>query len=99
MNATQPDHYISTEPSPDETSSQFTFDPTNGDFLVDVVTAVSTVAGVEPTELSPPLAEVVDPDALAAVVRSGGYGTQVTFRLDEYVVSVTGDGLIDVYTV
>ncbi|MFC6784494.1 HalOD1 output domain-containing protein [Halobaculum halobium] len=60
-------------------------------------TILSTVAerdGVPPGQLDPPLAAVVDPDALTAVLRDTvGY---VRFRYNGYVVTVDADGTVTV---
>ena len=62
-----------------------------------VVTAVARVAGVDPLSLDPPLAEVVNPDALDALFagRPEAAGT-VTFEYAGYAVAVHSDGRVDV---
>ncbi|QZX99167.1 HalOD1 output domain-containing protein [Halobaculum rubrum] len=58
---------------------------------------VSTIAerdGVQPEQLDPPLAAVVDPDALTSVLRdTSGY---VTFQYCGYIVTVGADGTVTV---
>ena len=63
---------------------------------VAIVEAVSEVSGVEPCQLDTRLYDVVDPDALERIVRSGGPDVQVSFRFGAYRVSVFGDGEITV---
>jgi len=64
-----------------------------------VVETVAEAEGVPPTELSPPLYEVVDPDALdrlfAAPSRSD---SRVVFSYKNYEVTVDGEGLVSVST-
>jgi len=68
--------------------------PDADSIVIDVVEAVATVAGVDPREFQPRLHDVVDPDALARIVASGGAGTRVSFDLDCYRVTVDGAGKI-----
>lgn len=68
-----------------------------------VVRAVAEAAGVDPTELSTPLIDAVDPDALDALFRPryGGSPRQsdgrVAFTTNGYEVVVHGDGRVFVY--
>lgn len=65
-----------------------------------VVEAVAEAKGIDPLELTPPLYEVIDPDALdqvfAASQTNGRMNGQVTFSYNEYEVTVCGDGYISV---
>lgn len=61
-----------------------------------VVDAVADAEGVEPWELTTPLYEVVDPDALDELFRQSrtatdAAGPSVTFSYCGYSVTVTGD--------
>lgn len=65
-----------------------------------VVTAVADADGVSPLEL-PPLATVLDPDALETFVATMTSGpdepmTTVEFAYNGYTVTVTGDGSVTV---
>ena len=65
-----------------------------------VISAVSAATGVDAMEL-PPLYDVVDPDALCALVgpRTGGSGRfrgTVTFAFADSLVTVDGRGTIEV---
>lgn len=66
-----------------------------------VIREVAAREGVDPTELSTPLYDVVDPDALDSLVRSTqnrgeGAGLQIRFRYCDYVVRVDGSGTVTV---
>lgn len=65
-----------------------------------LVSAVATVAGVQPTEL-PPLYSAVDPGALESLAtpgesRQANRTVVVSFRFDDYPVAVNSDGAITV---
>lgn len=68
-----------------------------------VIQAIANAAGVDPTELSEPLIDSVDPDALDAIFRPRHDGTArsgdawLEFPTNEYVVVVRGDGQVAVY--
>lgn len=55
-----------------------------------VISAVAEAKGLDPLEVGPPLAEVIDPDALDSLFR-GGVGT-VTFEYAGYEVTVDDEG-------
>lgn len=60
-----------------------------------IVNAVADAAGVDPQELSPPLYDVVAPDALEALFgETGGRTTPTTlsFEYGDYAVTVVGEG-------
>lgn len=62
-----------------------------------VVAAVANAENVSPVELTPPLYDAVDPDALEQFVASVDAGpdesdVRVTFPYVGYEVTVTGDG-------
>ncbi|GAA0203706.1 HalOD1 output domain-containing protein [Halobaculum roseum] len=60
----------------------------------EVVTTIADRNGVHPDQLEPPLAAVVDPDALTTVLRdTSGY---VTFEYNGYIVTVGDDGTVTV---
>lgn len=63
---------------------------------VAIVEAVSAVSDVDPCQWETRLYDVVDPDALRQIVRTGGPDVQVSFRFGGYRVSVFGDGEITV---
>lgn len=60
-----------------------------------VVLAVSAALGIDPSELSPRLYDVVDPDSLDAVIRSIDAG-RVTFEIADCRVTVGARGGIRV---
>ena len=68
-----------------------------------VVKAISEAAGLDPTELSTPLIESVDPDALDALFRPRHDGSprradgRVAFTNNGYEIVVHGDGRVFVY--
>lgn len=69
----------------------------NSDLGYRVVQAVARAEGSDPMELDAPLYEVVNVDALAALVRSADEDLQASFRYLEYRVVVTGDGTVTVH--
>lgn len=60
-----------------------------------VAEAVADAKGVDTLELDP-MYGVIDPDALDAAVRSMSAEGSVAFEYEGFVVTVTGDGRIDV---
>lgn len=60
-----------------------------------VVEAVAEAEGVDPADLDPPLARVIDPDALDALFTDGSSGW-MTFHYSGYAVTVHADGSVDV---
>jgi len=65
-----------------------------------VVEAVARKEGVPPSELSPPLFSVVDPDALDTLVRgdadSNADRVNVEFTYLDYVVRIRNDSTVNV---
>jgi hypothetical protein len=65
-----------------------------------VVEAVAEAEGVDSVELTPPLYEAVDPDALnrlfAATPSAGRMEGRVSFRYNGYEVTVWGDGYVSI---
>lgn len=66
-----------------------------------VVSAVADAKDVSTVDVSPPLYDVIDPDALEAVVasmtrRPGEPDERVEFSYSGYEVTVTGDGHVSV---
>lgn len=65
-----------------------------------VIEAVARAEGVEPTELTPPLYEIVDPDTLDALFASPSTGGlrdgRLTFTYNRSEVTVSGDGYVSV---
>jgi hypothetical protein len=61
-----------------------------------VVEAVAEADGVRPTEVTPPLASAVDPDALESLVASlDEVDGSVEFAYGDYRVTVDGCGSVD----
>jgi len=60
-----------------------------------IAEAVAAAKNVDTLDLEP-MYGVVDPDALDAAVRSMDAGGRVSFEYEGFVVTVTGDGEIDV---
>lgn len=66
-----------------------------------VVAAVADAKGVSPVDVTPPLYDAVDPDALEAIVasmtcRPDGSTGRVEFSYGGYAVTVTCDGQVSV---
>ena len=59
-----------------------------------IVTAVADAAGVAPEELSPPLYDVIAPDAIETLFTNKNgrtTATSLSFEYDEYAVTVVGE--------
>lgn len=61
-----------------------------------IVREVATVDGVDPAELTPPLYEVIDPDALDAMVQTVGSDVTVEFTYRGHAIRVDGSGRVAV---
>ncbi|QSW98336.1 HalOD1 output domain-containing protein [Haloterrigena alkaliphila] len=61
-----------------------------------VVEAVATASGTSPLDFEPTLYDVVDPEALDALVRSGTENVRIQFRYGDRSVVVTGTGHVEV---
>lgn len=61
-----------------------------------VIDAIAAVEGTPPTELSPPLYDVVDPEALNKVFAGKASLGKVVFDYNSYEVSVDADGHVAV---
>lgn len=59
-----------------------------------VIDAVAAVEGIPPTELTPPLYDVVDPEALDNVFAGKASLGKVVFNYNSYEVSVHADGFV-----
>lgn len=63
-----------------------------------ILRAIAAVEGADPTELTPPLYSVVDPEALDAVVESlSGTAGWIEFDYRGYQVTVDGAGGVGVH--
>ena len=62
--------------------------------ICEVVTTVAEVEDVDPLELTPPLYEVIDPDALESLFANDRTLGKVIFNYNGYEVSVFSDGYI-----
>lgn len=68
----------------------------------EVVLRVAEATGKAPEELQPPMYELVDPDVLEAFVASGRerrFEGSITFRAYGCMITVDGDGTIDVESI
>lgn len=61
-----------------------------------VIDGVAAVEGTPPTELTPPLYDVVDPEALDKVFGGKASLGKVVFNYNSYEVSVEADGFVAV---
>lgn len=66
---------------------------TTKSLCVAVVEAVADAERVDPLDLTPPLADAVDPDALDAVLRSGT--SRVSFEYHGYEITVGGADAVE----
>jgi hypothetical protein len=70
---------------------------TDGGLVTDcILEAVAEVVDEDPLAFDQPLYEAIDPDALDALVRSGGAGITIEFEYLGTEVVVHGDGQVDV---
>lgn len=60
-----------------------------------VVDEVAATEGVDPTELAPPLFEVIDTDALNSLLESTGSEVTVHFRYNDYDITVDQDYTVE----
>ena len=91
-------HTIATDGG-EEGSSRRTWDRSDPDSITStVIRAVAELAEVDPLEMSQPLNDVLDADALGALLASGpGDGSvSVTFELAGQVVTARDDGVVTV---
>lgn len=68
----------------------------NRDIVIDIVTALAEVEGREPHELEYALEDYVDTDALTRLAAMENTDWEVSFRLPDHSVKLTGDGEIHV---
>lgn len=66
----------------------------DGWVAMEIVTVVAEAEGVDETRLLPPLAEVIDTDALEQVVGTAADGTVVEFEYRGWVVEVRVGGTV-----
>ncbi|AEN07601.1 hypothetical protein Halar_0345 (plasmid) [halophilic archaeon DL31] len=59
-----------------------------------VIDAVAAVEGTPPTELTPPLYDVVDPEALDKVFAGKASLGKVMFNYNSYEITVEADGYV-----
>ena len=80
------------------TSHSFRHDPGGESISVSIIRAVAAVAEVDPLSLEPRLYDVVDPDALEALISSATSDSDVriSFPFGRYLVTVTAAGGITV---
>lgn len=66
----------------------------SGHVGAEIVTRIAEAENTDPLELTPPLADVVDVDALRAVLESSGNGTSVEFGYRDWTVEARANGTI-----
>lgn len=96
-----------TEPTYDERTGGYTmqYNPAeSGEIVSTIIHAVCSVGDMDPTQLSPTLYEVLDPDALEELVGSVGGRNRdsernvgVWFEYADHLVVVHADGLIEIH--
>lgn len=65
----------------------------NSSLTMALINAIADQEDVDPTELNPPLFDVLDPEALDSLFRTTEGG--VTFTYLEYAVAVQSDGTVE----
>ena len=63
-----------------------------------VIEAVAEAEGVDPTDVTPPLYDVMDPDALDQLFESASVNKQFVFSYSGHEVAVGEEGEVLVYT-
>lgn len=66
------------------------------ELTVDVITAVAEATGNDPVEMTPPLVDVIDPEALSLILGDATGFVQVTFEYQDRAVEISSDGEIAV---
>lgn len=61
-----------------------------------VVTAVAEAKNIDPMELEPPLASVIDPDALNSLFKKDLKIGHITFRYSDCEITIHSDGTVNV---
>lgn len=74
--------------SPQTDPAEFRYDPSEHTLGVRVIEAIGDVAGVDETEITTPLSEAVDPEALNALF-ADSVGGVVQFQFNEYTITIT----------
>lgn len=74
--------------------------PPSGEATVSerVIEAVAEAEGVDPTDVTPPLYDVMDPDALDRLFESANVDKQFVFSYNGHEVAVGDEGEVLVYT-
>lgn len=70
-----------------------------GDVCTEIALRVAEEVGTPPEELQPPLYDLVNPDALEALLRADGdraFDGSIAFEAYDCTVTVDGDGRIEV---
>lgn len=72
-------------------------DPRSVDGAVgDIIAAVADREGIDEVDIDPPLADVLDPDALDRLIRESDSPTNVSFEYREWDIEVQSDGTISI---
>lgn len=74
------------------TTVSFNFDPADDSIVVAIVEAIAAATEKNPTAL-PPLAEVIDPEALETCLSSGNDSVEISFEYVDRWVTLTGSGV------
>ena len=61
-----------------------------------VIYSVAAAEGVDPLDLSQPLSEVIDTDALDSLFQHGDFDGRVEFTYQGYQILVEGDGQVSI---
>ena len=64
------------------------------DVISAIVTEVADAENADPGELTPRLADAIDPDALEELLRHSDAGVSVTFEYSGHEIRVSADGTI-----
>lgn len=63
-----------------------------------IVETIAEAEGIDPLELTPPLYDVIDPDALADLFTDGRTIGRIIFNYNSFEVSVFSDGYVSIDT-
>lgn len=67
-----------------------------GNICQTIVESIAKAEGTYPTELSPPLYEVIDPEALESLFANDQTLGEVVFNYNNYEVRVFSDGYVSI---
>jgi len=71
-------------------------EPPNRSLSEQIIREVAAEEGVDPVELTPPLFEVIEPDALDALYTNSDARPEITFTWQGYTISTDSEGRVSI---